>query len=100
VTASKLKPGEHLLTANGTPAVADGGTTPKDDDGWMWDLTIPHEHDFYIGTTELRRVLIAFDYRADGIWWVATKEEIEASSGEQRCLNREHRRLTSHRPVG
>jgi hypothetical protein len=50
--------------------------------------------------TELRRVLIAFDYRADGIWWVATKEEIEAPYEERSRLNREHHRLTSHRPWG
>jgi hypothetical protein len=50
--------------------------------------------------TEPRRVLIAFDYRADGIWWVATKEEIEAPYEEHSRLNREHHRLTSHRPWG
>jgi hypothetical protein len=50
--------------------------------------------------TEPRRVLIAFDYRADGIWWVATKEEIEAPYEEHSRLNREHHRPTSHRPWG
>jgi hypothetical protein len=50
--------------------------------------------------TELRRVLIAFDYRADGIWWVATKEEIEAPYEEWSRLTREQHRLTSHRPWG
>jgi hypothetical protein len=31
-------------------ATADGGTTPKVHDGWMWDLTVPgnNDHDFYI----------------------------------------------------
>jgi hypothetical protein len=31
-------------------ATADGGTTPKDHDGWMWDLTVPgnNDHDFYV----------------------------------------------------
>jgi hypothetical protein len=24
----------------------DGGTTPEDHDGWMWDLTIQDGHDF------------------------------------------------------
>jgi hypothetical protein len=50
VTANKLSKGEHLKTADGTLAVADGGTTPKDHDGWMWDLTVPgnNDHDFYI----------------------------------------------------
>jgi hypothetical protein len=33
VTANKLSKGEHLKTANGTVAVADGGTTPKAHDG-------------------------------------------------------------------
>jgi hypothetical protein len=40
--------GEHLRTANDTPAVPDGGTTPKVRDGWMWDLTIQDDHDFYV----------------------------------------------------
>jgi len=48
--ASNLKPGEHLKTPDGTIAVADGGTTPKVHDGWMWDLTVPgnNDHDFYV----------------------------------------------------
>jgi hypothetical protein len=33
--------------------------------------------------TEPRRVLIAFDYHADGIWWVTTKEEKEAPTYEE-----------------
>jgi RHS repeat-associated protein len=50
VQAGKLRPGEPLLTANGTTATADGGTTPKDHSAWMWDLTIPGngDHDFYV----------------------------------------------------
>jgi hypothetical protein len=48
VKAASLKHGEHLLTANGTPATADGGHTPADRDGWMWDLTIQQDHDFYV----------------------------------------------------
>src|SRR5580692_3238477 len=50
--ASNLKPGEHLKTPDGTIAVADGGTTPKMHDGWMWDLTVPgnNDHDFYVVT--------------------------------------------------
>jgi len=48
--ASKLKKGEHLQTPDGSLAVADGGTTPKIPDGWMWDLTVPgnNDHDFYV----------------------------------------------------
>ena len=50
VPANKLTKGEHLLAANGTVATADGGTTPKVHDGWMWDLTVPgnNDHDFYV----------------------------------------------------
>jgi hypothetical protein len=50
VPASKLKKGEHLKTPDGTLAVADGGTTPRVHDGWMWDLTVPgnNDHDFYV----------------------------------------------------
>jgi RHS repeat-associated protein len=50
VPASKLKKGEHLKTADGTIATADGGSTPKVHDGWMWDLTVPGngDHDFYV----------------------------------------------------
>jgi hypothetical protein len=48
--AAKLKKGEHLKSADGVIAVADGGVTPKVHDGWMWDLTIPgnNDHDFYV----------------------------------------------------
>jgi hypothetical protein len=30
-----------------------GGYTPRNHDGWMWDLTVPggNDHDFYIDTT-------------------------------------------------
>jgi hypothetical protein len=50
VQAGKLRKGEPLKTANGTTAVADGGTTPKQHDGLMWDLTVPgdNDHDFYV----------------------------------------------------
>ena len=54
VRASDLQKGEHLKTANGVIAVADGGTTPKAHDGWMWDLTVPgnNDHDFYVVPTQ------------------------------------------------
>jgi RHS repeat-associated protein len=50
IPASKLAKGERLLTANGTVATADGGTTPARHDGLMWDLTVPgnNDHDFYV----------------------------------------------------
>ena len=48
VKAASLRAGERLLTANGTPATADGGHAPVSHDGWMWDLTIQDDHDFYV----------------------------------------------------
>ncbi len=53
-TASgKLSKGEHLKTPDGTIATVVGGTSPKQHDGWMWDLTIPgnNDHDFYVVST-------------------------------------------------
>ena len=52
IPAAELRKGEHLLTANGTTATADGGATTEVRDGWMWDLTIPGngDHDFYVET--------------------------------------------------
>ena len=48
VKASALKKGEHLKTDDGQNATADGGHTPADHNGWMWDLTISGDHDFYV----------------------------------------------------
>jgi hypothetical protein len=50
IPANHLKTGEHLKAPDGTAVTADGGTTPKVHDGWMWDLTVPgnNDHDFYI----------------------------------------------------
>jgi pretoxin HINT domain-containing protein len=48
VTANKLTKGERLKTANGTVAAVVVGSTPKQHDGWMWDLTVQDDHDFYV----------------------------------------------------
>ena len=48
IPASHLKKGEHLKTPEGQVAVAVGGSAPADHDGWMWDLTIQDDHDFYV----------------------------------------------------
>jgi RHS repeat-associated protein len=55
VQAGKLRKGESLKTADGKTAVADGGTAPKNHDGWMWDITVPgdNDHDFYVVLTQL-----------------------------------------------
>jgi len=48
IEAGQLHPGQHLHTADGTEAVVVGGTTPQNTVGWMWDLTISNDHDFYV----------------------------------------------------
>jgi putative hemolysin len=50
VSANKLSKGEHLKTPGGATVTVVGGTTPKQHDGWMWDLTVPgnNDHDFYV----------------------------------------------------
>ena len=50
VAANKLSKGEHLKTPGGATVTVVGGTTPKQHDGWMWDLTVPgnNDHDFYV----------------------------------------------------
>jgi hypothetical protein len=50
VKAAALRYGTHLRTPAGGYATAAGGWTPKTATGWMWDLTIPGDHDFYIDT--------------------------------------------------
>jgi Pretoxin HINT domain len=46
--ASNLKPGTHLKTPDGQAAIVVGSSTPAVHDGWMWDLTVQDDHDFYI----------------------------------------------------
>jgi RHS repeat-associated protein len=48
VQAASLHPGDHLLTADGASATVIGGITPQVETGWMWDLTITNDHDFYV----------------------------------------------------
>ncbi len=50
IPANHLKPGMHLKTPDGQPAIVVGGSVPADHDGWMWDLTVPgnNDHDFYV----------------------------------------------------
>jgi hypothetical protein len=47
--ASNLKPGEHLKTPDGQAAVVVvEGSILAVHDGWMWDLTVQDDHDFYV----------------------------------------------------
>jgi RHS repeat-associated protein len=48
VKAAALKYGTHLRNPSGTAAVVVGGYIPRHHDGWMWDLTVPSDHDFYV----------------------------------------------------
>ena len=50
VEAADLKYGTGLRTPVGGTAVALGGYTPKTSTGWMWDLTVTSDHDFYVQT--------------------------------------------------
>ncbi|MDQ2815582.1 MAG: Hint domain-containing protein, partial [Actinomycetota bacterium] len=50
VKAAALKYGTHLRTPAGSTATVVSGYAPEDRSGWMWDLTIPGDHDFYIDT--------------------------------------------------
>jgi hypothetical protein len=48
VKAGALRYGAHLRTPAGGTATVLGGHAPRDRSGWMWDLTIPGNHDFYV----------------------------------------------------
>jgi hypothetical protein len=48
VKAGALRYGTRLRTPAAGTATALGGHTPRDRSGWMWDLTIPGNHDFYV----------------------------------------------------
>ena len=51
VKTGALRYGTRLRTPSGGTATVLGGHAPRDRSGWMWDLTIPGNHDFYIATT-------------------------------------------------
>jgi hypothetical protein len=50
VKAAALKYGAHPADPSGNTATVVGGWAPKVTAGWMWDLTIPGDHDFYVVT--------------------------------------------------
>jgi RHS repeat-associated protein len=58
IPAGHLTPGTHLKTPDGQPAVVAGGSVPAGHDGWMWDLTIQNDHDFYVVVTTTVAVLV------------------------------------------
>lgn len=51
VKADALGHGGYLRTSGGAQATVIGGHTPRERNGWMWDLTVTGDHDFYVYTT-------------------------------------------------
>ena len=48
--AVRLHPGDRLRTPQGGYASVVDGWVPQQSIGWMWDLTVPGDHDFYVVT--------------------------------------------------
>jgi RHS repeat-associated protein len=48
VKAAALRYGAHLRTASGGESTVLGGEVPRFRVGWMWDLTVASDHDFYV----------------------------------------------------
>jgi hypothetical protein len=49
IKAAALRHGTHLRAPSGQATVI-SGYRPRNRAGWMWDLTITHDHDFYVAT--------------------------------------------------
>jgi hypothetical protein len=58
VKAGALKYGTRLRAPSGGTVTAAGGGDPAARSGWMWDLTIPGDHDFYIQATRSTAILV------------------------------------------
>lgn len=50
VKAAALKYGTHLRVRSGGAVTVLGGRDPRVSSGWMWDLTVTNDHDFYVVT--------------------------------------------------
>ena len=48
VKAGALRHGSYLRTPGGAAVTVLGGYTPVKQSGWMWDLTVTTDHDFYV----------------------------------------------------
>lgn len=46
--AGALRHGVHLQTPGAAAATVLGGYVPRTSSGWMWDLTVAGDHDFYV----------------------------------------------------
>jgi RHS repeat-associated protein len=59
VKAGELRYGDRLRGTHGqASATVLAGFAPRQHDGWMWDLTVTDDHDFYIAPTTSGAVLV------------------------------------------
>lgn len=58
VKASSLHAGDRLFTADNTIVTAAGGTATHNPTGWMWDLTVSNDHNFYVVTSGGAAILV------------------------------------------
>lgn len=58
IQAGELRHGDGLRTPSGGFATVVGGRTPRHHDAWMWDLTVPGPHDFYVVPGRATAVLV------------------------------------------
>ena len=66
VKAASLRYGTHLRASGDRAAVVIGGRRPANRAGWMWDLTVATDHDFYVaaGTS----AVLAHNCPSDAYW--------------------------------
>jgi RHS repeat-associated protein len=75
VKAAALRPGDRLRASSGRPTVV-SGTTPLVQTGWMWDLTVPGDHDFYIQTAAAAVLVHNCGYQPAGEARYYSREEV------------------------
>jgi YD repeat-containing protein len=86
IKAAALKYGTHLGTPTGSGAIVLGGRTPDDTNGWMWDLTVTGDHDFYIRVSATAILVHNCPMPRDGVFtrYVIQKPGRWCAPGERR----------------